>query len=85
MPIKYNELMEGWVSTPFDALKAVREELTGMNDVLSTIRRREQHAEASISEAENELNAIRKLRGYCEAEIGRLRERARKLEEEATK
>lgn len=53
----------------FDPLKAAREELAGLADVLKAIRRRENAAEAIISEAENELNAIRKIRGFCQIQI----------------
>ena len=66
----------------FDALRAAREELTGMADVLTTITRRENDCEAVMGKAETELNAIRKLRGYCQAEIQRIRARINKLEEE---
>jgi hypothetical protein len=64
----------------FDRLKAVREELTGLVDVLATIKRRENAAEQAMGLAEGELNAVRKLRGYCEAEIAWMREHIRKLE-----
>ena len=64
----------------FDATRAVREQLTGLTDVMRTIRQREQAAEEAMSAAENELNAIRKLRGYCEIEIGHLRSRLTALE-----
>lgn len=68
----------------FDPLKAAREELTGLADVMATLRQRENAAEAAMGQAEQELNAIRKLRGFCEIEMLRLRERIRKLEEAAT-
>lgn len=66
----------------FDALKAAREELAGLMDVLATMRRRENEAEQAMGMAEAELNAVRKLRGYCQFEIGRMREHVRKIEEE---
>jgi hypothetical protein len=68
--------------TEFDALKAAREEMAGLVDVLRTIGQRENAAELAMGMAESELNAVRKLRGYAYAEVGRLRERIRKLEEE---
>jgi heme-degrading monooxygenase HmoA len=67
--------------TEFDAARAVREQLAGLADVMRIIRQREQAAEEVMSAAENELNAIRKLRGFCEIEIGRLRSRLAALEE----
>jgi chromosome segregation ATPase len=70
--------------TEFDALRAVHEELTAMADILATLRRRENAAEMAMGQAETELNAIRKLRGYCEIEIARLRQRLAQLEAEKT-
>lgn len=67
--------------TEFDALKAAREELAGLMDVLATMRRRENTAEQAMGLAEAELNAIRKLRGFCQMQIGQMRERIRKIEE----
>ena len=69
--------------TTFDPLKAVREELTGLTDVLRTMRQRENDAEIAIAKAESELNAIRKLRGYAQVEVTALQERIRKLEAES--
>jgi hypothetical protein len=69
----------GGTMTEFDATRAVREQLTGLADVIRTIRQREQAAEEAMSAAENELNAIRKLRG--EIEINHLRSRLTALEE----
>jgi hypothetical protein len=66
--------------TEFDAARAVREQLAGLADIMRIIRQREQAAEEAMSAAENELNAIRKLRGFCEIEIGRLRSRLAALE-----
>jgi hypothetical protein len=66
--------------TEFDAARAVREQLAGLADIMRTIRQREQAAEEAMSAAENELNAIRKLRGFCEIEIGHLRARLTALE-----
>jgi hypothetical protein len=68
--------------TEFDAARAIREQLAGLTDIMRIIRQREQAAEEAMSAAENELNAIRKLRGFCEIEIGRLRTRLTALEEQ---
>lgn len=68
--------------TEFDPIKAMREELAGLADILSTIQRRERAAEEAMSEAENELNAVRKLRGFASIQIGILREKIAKLERE---
>jgi len=66
----------------YDPIKATKEELSGLTDVMHTMRRREMAAEQAMSMAENELNSIRKLRGYCEIEMGKLRTRLTQLEAE---
>jgi hypothetical protein len=68
------------VTPPFDPIQAVREELMGMGDILATLRRRENIAEEAMGVAEVELNAIRKLRGYCQSEVDRLRARLKAME-----
>ena len=65
--------------TKFDALRAAREELTALNDVLRTMNQRERAAEAAIALAESELNAIRKLRGFCQLSIETARKRMEEL------
>lgn len=70
------------MATEFDPLKAAREELTGLMDVLVTLRVRENAAEQMMGQAESELNAVRKLRGFCQDQIARKREQIRKLEPE---
>ena len=66
--------------TEFDPIKAAREELTGLVDVLVAIQRRENAAEIAIAEAESELNAIRKVRGYCQVQIVALKDRIATME-----
>jgi hypothetical protein len=68
--------------TQFDPLRAAREEAASMLDILATMTRRERAAEAQIGAAEVELNAIRKLRGYAEIELARIRDRIAALEHE---
>jgi hypothetical protein len=68
--------------TEFDPLRALREEAAAMVDVLATIGRRENIAETAIAAAESELNAIRKLRGYAQIELARIRDRIAALEHE---
>ena len=67
----------------FDPLRAAREQLSGLNDVLVAMRRRERSAEAVMAQAESELTAIRKLRGYTQGEVATMVERIRKLERTA--
>jgi predicted nucleic acid-binding Zn-ribbon protein len=68
--------------TDFEPIKSVKEQLASLADVLRTMRQRERSAEEAMSAAENELNAIRKLRGFCEIEIGALRRKLAALEAE---
>ena len=67
----------------FDPIRATREELQGLHDVLLAMRRREGAAELAMAQAEIELNSIRKIRGYCQSAVDELREKLRKLEEAA--
>jgi hypothetical protein len=64
----------------FDPIKAAREQLIGLHEILSTFVRMERRAEEAISAAEGDLNAIRKLRGFCEGEIRRFHEALAELE-----
>jgi hypothetical protein len=69
------------VSAPFDGLKAIAEELSGMADVRTTLIARERRAEQNLAEAETELGALRKLRGFLDAEMARKRDVRRQIEE----
>ncbi len=68
--------------TEFDPIKAAREELAGLHDVLTAMRRGENQAEQAMARAESDLNAIRKLRGYAQLEIERLQARIASMEAE---
>ncbi len=68
--------------TQFDPIKAAREELVGLADVLKVMRRGENEAEQAMSRAESDLNAIRKLRGYAQLEIERLQSKIAAMEAE---
>jgi hypothetical protein len=68
--------------TDFDPAKALREELAGLADVMSAIRKRERTCESQIAMAESELNAIRKIVGFVRIEIEKRREQIHKLEQE---
>jgi phage shock protein A len=69
-------------STPFDPLRAAREELAGLSDVQRALTRRENACEEAMSLAEQELNAIRKITGYVRLSIDTLRQRITELERE---
>lgn len=64
----------------FDALKAAREILESMSNVHTSLKRRESIAEEAMSRAEQELNDIRKIKGYLEHSITEQRERITALE-----
>jgi len=66
--------------TQFDPLKAAREELAGLSDIHRVLLQRERKAEEAMSEAENELNAVRKLIGYVRIGQDKLKERIKELE-----
>jgi septal ring factor EnvC (AmiA/AmiB activator) len=68
--------------TDYDPLRSLREELAGLNDILSAIKQRERTCEAEIAAAESELNAVRKLVGFARIEIEKRRAEIRKLEQE---
>ncbi len=65
----------------FNLIKALREEINGLEEVKKILLLQERRAEAKLGEAENELNAARKVRGYLDIEIDR--KRAVVLQEES--
>lgn len=69
--------------TEFDPIKALREEISGLADVRTTIRNLQVSAEGKMGRAEAEYNAVTKLVGFADAELARKREVLRGLEEEA--
>jgi predicted nucleic acid-binding Zn-ribbon protein len=50
--------------TQFNPLRAAREELAGLDDINRVLNQREQKAMETLSQAESELNALRKILGY---------------------
>ena len=68
------------MSTEFDAKKAIREEMTGLADVLRVLQAQERRAEEELGRAEVELNAARKLTGFARIELERKRSILQKLE-----
>jgi hypothetical protein len=69
----------------FDPIKARREELAGLHDVLTVMRRGENQAEQAMARAESDLNAIRKLRGYCQVQIEMMQEHIAAMEADRDK
>jgi hypothetical protein len=64
----------------FDQARALRDELAGLADIELTIRRRERACEEQISNAERELNDIRKLRGFVRIQIEQKKRQLEQLE-----
>lgn len=67
----------------FDPLRAAREELAGLNDVYRVLIARERACEEAMSHAENELNAIRKLIGFCQITVDAIKRRIVELEQQS--
>ena len=67
--------------TTFDPVKAIKEEITGLVEVKTTLVNRERELTAKYGELEVELNAVTKLRGFADAEIERKRTVLKQLEE----
>ena len=59
--------------TVFEPAKALREEISSLNDVRTSLLHRERSLERAYTEMEVELNAVRKLRSFADAEINRKR------------
>jgi hypothetical protein len=66
--------------TAFDPLRTAREALAGLADVQRVLIQREHRCEMAMSEAEQELNAIRKIIGYTRISLDALRKRIEDLE-----
>ncbi len=71
--------------TPFDAKKALREEIQGLGDVRATILRSVRQSEKNMAEAEAEHGAVVKLLGFADAELARKREVLNQLVAEENK
>jgi hypothetical protein len=57
----------------FDARKALREEIQGLESVRETFKNMVRRAQQKMGEAENELNDANKAKGFVDAEIERKR------------
>jgi hypothetical protein len=69
-------------STDFDPVTALRDQLRELNAIDKTIRGREYVCEGQLAQAESELNALRKLRGFTRILIDDVRAKLTKLEQE---
>jgi hypothetical protein len=57
----------------FDPAKALREEISGIADVMRIFLSWERRAEEKFAEAELQLHAIRKMKGFAASELDRKR------------
>ena len=77
-----NERASTLVSTPFDRLKAAREELAGMSDVYRMLATRERTAEEALGRAESERNAVLKIIGWLGIALDAQKKKVIELEAE---
>lgn len=66
----------------FEPIRALKEEISGLADIKTSLVKRERQLSAQHGELEIELNTIIKLRGFADAEIARKREVLRQLEKQ---
>lgn len=59
--------------TTFDPIKALSEEIQGLNDIERTLAVQVRAAEAKMAEAEVQYNIAVKLRGFAQDELARKR------------
>ena len=67
----------------FDGIKALREEIAGLNEIIATLTHRRRDAERKLSEAEVDAQQIIKLHGFAVGEVTRKRAVLKALEEGA--
>lgn len=69
------------MSTVFDGVRALREEIEGLMGVRTTVVSEERRAQEALGQAEVHYNNIVKLRGFADAELARKRRLLRELED----
>lgn len=70
-------------ATPFDPIKAIKEEIAGLGSMITVIKSQATAAELQMAEAEARFNALKNIEGFATAEIRRKREVLAQLEEQA--
>ena len=68
------------MSTPFDPIKAAREELAGLSDLHQRLLQRARGDEEALALAETQLNDTRKIIGYVRIGMDALRTKIAALE-----
>jgi hypothetical protein len=66
----------------YDPIRAIGEELIGLAEVETSLRRRRLSAQDAMTRAESELNDILKVSGFLASEMERKRQILRDLERE---
>lgn len=74
-----NQWSRNMTPTPFDAMRAAREEIQGLTEIRLQLVAQKRRAEDKITIAENELTTATKLLGFCDAELERKRQRLMEL------
>jgi hypothetical protein len=69
--------------TAFDAIKALREEISGLMEVQKLVSLRARETERKLAEAETDHNALLKMEGTMSIVLDTMRARLRVLEAEA--
>lgn len=67
--------------TDFDEAKALREEISGVADIISTLSIRKRGLEQKLTETEAEFNSLSKLEGFAKGELERKQKVLHRLEE----
>lgn len=70
------------MTTPFDGVRALREEIQGLTEVRTSLVTEERRAQDQLGQAEVHWNNMVKLRGFADAELDRKRTVLRQLEED---
>lgn len=70
------------MATDFEPARAIRDELRSLADLDRTISNRETTCEAQLTQAEVELNALRKIRGFVKIQMEKARAKLYRLEQE---
>jgi hypothetical protein len=66
----------------FDPIKALKEEIAGVGDIVTTLTHRKRNLAQKYGELEVELNQVTKLHGFAVAEMERKRQVLKQLEEQ---
>lgn len=61
------------MTSPFDPIKALKEEIAGLADVCKSLGIRERNLERQMGEVEAEYHAVKKLTGFANSELQRKR------------